>query len=90
MHTHSAAEEWLYVTKGSGTLRLIPPGPAPLSVADDPEAASKIEEHVLAPGDFVGLPVPQQWAHTLVAGKDGIEYLVGANNYDADVCQYPL
>lgn len=90
MHAHSAAEEWLYVVRGSGTLFLIPPSATPLSTKDDPEAKSKIEEHKLEPGDFVGLPVLMQWAHTLVAGGDGIEYLVGANAFDADVCQYPL
>ncbi|EKC98279.1 hypothetical protein A1Q2_07293 [Trichosporon asahii var. asahii CBS 8904] len=90
MHAHSSAEEWLYIIRGSGTLFLIPPGPSPLSTKDDPDAASKIQECTLEPGDFVGLPVPQQWAHTLKAGKGGIEYLVGANCYDADVCQYPL
>lgn len=90
MHSHTSAEEWLYIIRGSGTLYLIPPSRFPISTADDPDASSEIEERQLEAGDFVGLPVPQQWAHTLRAGEEGMEYLVGANFPETDVCQYPL
>jgi uncharacterized cupin superfamily protein len=49
-----------------------------------------IEEHALAPGDYVALPPGAQHAHQLVCeGPDVLRYLCFAGGAHADVVEYP-
>lgn len=106
MHHHYTNSEWMYILKGSGKLHLTPcemeTTTTRSGMANLPHTAPT-EQRDVAPGDFIGFPggpggtgpnavgpngVP--WAHELVAGPEGLEYLVGGTRKDFDVCIYPL
>lgn len=106
MHHHYCDSEWFYILKGSGKLQLTAcemDTSSPTSGMANVPHPAPVEEHDVAPGDFMGFPggpggkgpravgpggVP--WAHTFVAGPEGLEYLVGGTRKEFDVCIYPL
>ncbi|BEI80492.1 hypothetical protein CcaverHIS002_0110210 [Cutaneotrichosporon cavernicola] len=64
-------------------------------------APVEVEQVAVAPGDFMGFggttggggsraQGETPLAHTLVAGDEGMEYLVGGTRKEFDVCVYPL
>lgn len=94
LHSHLASSEWIYILKGEVTLVLartivndpeeLTPGPAESVVYD---------EAILKAGDFAGFPAgpsAERWAHTLRAGNDEVEYLLGGDRKKVDVITYPV
>lgn len=94
LHSHLASSEWIYVLKGTVMLVLA------RTIVNDPEeltpgpAESVVyEESELKQGDFVGFPAgpsAERWAHTLRAGNDDVEYLLGGDRPKTDVITYPV
>lgn len=88
--------EWLYILSGNATVHLTPveydSGDANLSLIPRVPHTSPAEEHPVSKGDFIGFPggLGAQFAHTMVAGKEGVEYLVGGTRSAFDMCVYPL
>ena len=81
-HCHSLESEAFVVLEGSGTLELLP----------SPRAASygtKREEHELRPGHIVSRPPGTRIAHSIVAGPEGITYLVYGTREPNDIAYYP-
>ncbi|KAK6907874.1 hypothetical protein I203_101875 [Kwoniella mangroviensis CBS 8507] len=53
---------------------------------------SRVEEHQIASGDFMGFQggiLASKFAHSLRAGPEGLEYLMGGTRERVDVCCYP-
>ncbi len=46
-------------------------------------------EHRLEPGSFLACPVGAASTHAIIAGEDGIRYLVYSTRRDGDACWYP-
>lgn len=106
MHHHYCNSEWFYILKGNGKLQLAPcemDTSSPTSGMANVTTVPEIEEHDVAAGDFAGFPGGpggtgpnavgpngMPWAHTFVAGPEGLEYLVGGTRKEFDVCIYPL
>lgn len=85
----------MYILKGSATVRLTEvcsEGPGVSSLVPAEPHTNPIEEYAVAAGDFVGFPggYGRQYAHTMVAGPEGMEYLVGGTRGPLDLCTYPL
>jgi uncharacterized cupin superfamily protein len=81
-HCHSLESEAFVVLEGGGTLELLP----------SPRAASygaKREEHELRPGHVVARPPATRIAHSIVAGPQGITYLVYGTREPNDIAYYP-
>lgn len=98
IHHHYNNSEWLYILKGTGLLLLCDadvqestaPGMIPTT------SVPQITEHEVSPGDFMGFkgmtvtPGQPAHAHSLRAGPEGMEYLVGGTRKELDVCVYPM
>jgi uncharacterized cupin superfamily protein len=96
MHHHINEAEWMYILKGSATVKLtlasfedngaITAGLVPALPHKAPE-----ESYTVGPGDFMGFPggIGDNYAHTMVAGPEGVEYLVGGTRNALDMCTYP-
>jgi uncharacterized cupin superfamily protein len=81
-HCHSLESEAFVVLEGGGTLELLP----------SPRAASygaQREEHELRPGHVVARPPATRIAHSIVAGAEGITYLVYGTREPNDIAYYP-
>lgn len=97
MHHHINSAEWMYILKGSATVRLTEVQFQDTGVHTNglvpvlPHTAP-VEEYEVGPGDFIGFPGGHgpQYAHTMVAGPEGVEYLVGGTRDALDLCTYPL
>ncbi|WVQ65458.1 uncharacterized protein L199_003634 [Kwoniella botswanensis] len=53
---------------------------------------SRVKEHQIASGDFMGFQggiLASKFAHSLRAGPEGLEYLMGGTRERVDVCCYP-
>jgi len=81
-HCHSLESEAFVVLEGGGTLELLP----------SPRAASygaQREELELRPGHVVARPPATRIAHSIVAGAEGITYLVYGTREPNDIAYYP-
>jgi len=81
-HCHSLESEAFVVLDGGGTLELWP----------TPRAAQygvQRESHALRAGHVVARPGGTRVAHSIVAGPDGISYLVYGTREPNDICYYP-
>lgn len=97
MHHHINDAEWLYILSGSATARLTQvqtlPGEDKAGVVPHVPHTLPIEEHTVSEGDFLGFPGGAggaHFAHTMIAGPEGVKYLVGGTRSPLDVCTYPL
>jgi uncharacterized cupin superfamily protein len=81
-HCHSSESEAFVVLEGGGVLEL---WPSPRSAA----AGAKREDHELKVGDVVARPPGTRIAHSIVAGAEGITYLVYGTRDPNDICYYP-
>ena len=68
--------------EGSGTLELLP---TPVMAA----RSSGPEEHELRPGHVIARPPATRIAHSIVAGAEGITYLVYGTREPNDIAYYP-
>ncbi|WVQ73527.1 hypothetical protein IAR50_003101 [Cryptococcus sp. DSM 104548] len=62
----------------------IPPPPSPASLPR--------EELAVGPGDFIGLEGgtgASRYSHSMIAGPEGLEYLVGGVRTSPNICAYP-
>jgi uncharacterized cupin superfamily protein len=81
-HCHSLESEAFVVLDGGGTLELWP----------TPRLAQQgvqRESHELRSGHVVARPGGTRIAHSIVAGEDGITYLVYGTREPNDICYYP-
>ena len=82
-HCHSLESEAFVVLEGGGTLELWP----------SPRAASEWgavrEEHELRAGHVVARPPGTRVGHSIVAGAEGITYLVYGTREPNDIAYYP-
>ena len=81
-HCHSSESEAFVVLEGGGVLELLP---SPRSAAD----GAQREDHELKAGDVVARPPGTRIAHSIVAGPEGITYLVYGTRYPNDICYCP-
>jgi len=81
-HCHSSESEAFVVLEGGGVLELLP---SPRSAAD----GAQREDHELKAGDVVARPPGTRIAHSIVAGPEGITYLVYGTRDPNDICYYP-
>jgi len=81
-HCHSSESEAFVVLEGGGVLEL---WPSPRSAAD----GAQREDHELKAGDVVARPPGTRIAHSIVAGPEGITYLVYGTRDPNDICYYP-
>ena len=81
-HCHSSESEAFVVLEGGGVLEL---WPSPRSAAD----GAQYEDHELKAGDVVARPPGTRIAHSIVAGPEGITYLVYGTRDPNDICYYP-
>ncbi len=81
-HCHSSESEAFVVLEGGGVLEL---WPSPRSAA----AGAQREDHELKAGDVVARPPGTRIAHSIVAGPEGITYLVYGTRDPNDICYYP-
>jgi uncharacterized cupin superfamily protein len=81
-HCHSSESEAFVVLEGGGVLEL---WPSPRSAA----AGAQREDHELKAGDVVARPPGTRIAHSIVAGAEGITYLVYGTRDPNDICYYP-
>ena len=81
-HCHSSESEAFVVLEGGGVLELLP---SPRSAADGVQR----EDHELKAGDVVARPPGTRIAHSIVAGPEGITYLVYGTRDPNDICYYP-
>jgi uncharacterized cupin superfamily protein len=81
-HCHSSESEAFVVLEGGGVLEL---WPSPRSAAD----GAQREDHQLKAGDVVARPPGTRIAHSIVAGPEGITYLVYGTRDPNDICYYP-
>lgn len=100
IHYHLTGSEWVYILKGNGVLRLLDASLAIHSRGPNREeiqpghtnANLEVTETAVGPGDFAGFPggvEASKWAHSLKAGDEGMEYLMGGTRDTIDVCSYP-
>jgi uncharacterized cupin superfamily protein len=81
-HCHSAESEAFVVLEGGGVLEL---WPSPRSAGD----GAQREDHELKAGDIVARTPGTRIAHSVVAGPEGITYLVYGTRDPNDICYYP-
>jgi uncharacterized cupin superfamily protein len=81
-HCHSSESEAFVVLEGGGVLEL---WPSPRSAA----GGAQREDHELKAGDVVARPPGTRIAHSIVAGPEGITYLVYGTRDPNDICYYP-
>jgi len=81
-HCHSSESEAFVVLEGGGVLEL---WPSPRSAA----SGAQREDHELKAGDVVARPAGTRIAHSIVAGPEGITYLVYGTRDPNDICYYP-
>jgi uncharacterized cupin superfamily protein len=81
-HCHSSESEAFVVLEGGGVLEL---WPSPRSAG----AGAQREDHELKAGDIVARPPGTRIAHSIVAGPEGITYLVYGTRDPNDICYYP-
>jgi uncharacterized cupin superfamily protein len=81
-HCHSSESEAFVILEGGGVLEL---WPSPRSAAD----GAQREDHELKAGDVVARPPGTRIAHSIVAGPEGITYLVYGTRDPNDICYYP-
>jgi uncharacterized cupin superfamily protein len=81
-HCHSSESEAFVVLEGGGVLEL---WPSPRSA----DAGAQREDHELKAGDVVARPPGTRIAHSIVAGPEGITYLVYGTRDPNDICYYP-
>ncbi|RSH90749.1 hypothetical protein EHS25_009924 [Saitozyma podzolica] len=95
IHYHLQNSEWIYILRGTANLQLLdctttPPGPGVDTFTSlSPDA---IEHVPVKQGDFVGFqagPMAGRYAHSMKAGIEGLEYLMGGDRGEVDVCCYP-
>lgn len=72
-HYHAGNEEALYVLEGGGTVTVGPDR----------------REYALEPGDYAALPAGEAGYHDVVAGDDGLRYLMISTMDEPDVTVYP-
>jgi len=89
--------EWMYILKGSATVKLTEcafqdTGMPTNGLVPALPHSRPIDEYAVGPGDFIGFPggYGRHYAHTMVAGAEGVEYLVGGTREPLDICTYPL
>ncbi|WVO13338.1 hypothetical protein L204_100953 [Cryptococcus depauperatus] len=101
-HYHINEAEWIYITAGTGILKLIDASPTLFHPEETPLAGRlplfpsienlETEEREVGPGDFIGFEQgleASKYSHSLKAGNEGLEYLVGGVKSQIDVCSYP-
>ena len=81
-HVHSLESEAYVVLEGSGTLEL---WPTPVAA----ERGAQREEHEVRAGHVVARPPGTRIAHSVVAGPEGITYLVYGTREPGDIAYYP-
>jgi len=81
-HCHSSESEAFVVLEGGGVLEL---WPSPRSAA----SGAQREDHEVKAGDVVARPAGTRIAHSIVAGPEGITYLVYGTRDPNDICYYP-
>ncbi|TXT09541.1 uncharacterized protein COLE_03475 [Cutaneotrichosporon oleaginosum] len=92
LHSHVGESEWLYILSGSATLRLARSVGDVEDLRPGPEGGVHVEETVLHAGDYAGFPAgnpKERWAHSLRAGDEPCEYLLGGERKSIDVITYP-
>jgi hypothetical protein len=85
----------VYILRGTAQLELLdcttlPPGPGVDAFTPLPPDA--IQRVPVKQGDFVGFragPMAGRYAHSMKAGNGGLEYLMGGERREVDVCCYP-
>ena len=69
-----------------------PTSAEPLPPSAGPLANGAIQHVHVKQGDFVGFqagPMAGRYAHSMKAGEAGLEYLMGGERREVDVCCYP-
>jgi uncharacterized cupin superfamily protein len=82
-HNHSEEEEVFVILEGSGTLEL---WPAPIVLE---RGLSKREDHEVRAGHVIARPPGSRIGHRLLAGPEGMTYLVYGTRKPNDIVYYP-
>jgi uncharacterized cupin superfamily protein len=83
-HCHSEDEELFVVLSGEGRL-LLWPSPQAHRVSSE----ATIEEHAIRAGQVISRPPATRFAHSFVAGDDGLTYLAYGTRKPNDIVYYP-
>jgi uncharacterized cupin superfamily protein len=82
-HNHSEEEEVYVILEGSGTLEL---WPAPIMLE---RGLAEREDHEVRAGHVIARPPGSRVGHRLLAGPDGMTYLVYGTRKPNDIVYYP-